>query len=235
MLCVLRCIAAQSLLETRTPGQVNSTVATQKALCAPPPINVDLTSSSIRNNDKQSGNTDKNTDEDESDKRAPSNTNVNVAAVDPFEGNFELKGVGKSRLRHFSTSELCATLRARKIAHRSNLQMNEIIAKLSAWKREVGRSQREASGTNSGDVNDGDSEDDNENGTESTRTQGVDPQPVPPPLFQTPTERPNRNATSTSAPKNNTEIQLLDGSNNTSPSPVTNTNGPALAQVRATA
>lgn len=95
----------QVQLRSRSPTQVNSTLANQSPIAAPvqKPIDQDR----VRD------------------------------TSDPFEKNFALVGVGKSRLLQCSTLELVAACRSRSIVGaRGNVTPSKLIAKLEAWKRQ---------------------------------------------------------------------------------------------------
>lgn len=62
--------------------------------------------------------------------------------TDPFADNFELTGVGKSRLMQLSAQQLSAVLKIRKIQHNSLAQVNQLVSKLEAWKRERASTRR---------------------------------------------------------------------------------------------
>lgn len=99
-------------------------------------------------------------------KNACSVTDVDTRpGVDPFASNFELTGIGRSRLMQLSASVLSAALQSRQIKHNSSAQLSQLVSKLEGWKRERAHMRR---------YNNSDSDDSSSGGEEHPSVRGTD-------------------------------------------------------------
>lgn len=157
---------AQELLASRTATQMNAAIATQKSLTTlhGGVHNGTHSASRIRGGGaRQAEGREAASHEDHSQKVGGMGD-----VEDPFLNNYELTGVGRGRLAQLSTEQLCATLKARSIQHKTKEHANKLIAKIENWKRDRSSSRR------------GTREDNVDGADESNGASDDDKNPLPP-------------------------------------------------------